>query len=166
MIVRIRSWGGPEGNRVFRYDRKAALVSSRPSRRMHKIKPANIQQWVGGVSWGSILNTGAMDSIWKPSGTRRKKSKLSYEKMFCWSRHMTGCFAEANMWKGVLLRQTLERTSDVWEDNPTDNEFALVHLATLRWSSLFTWICLAMLLSSLIFACHDFVERNMPNNFS
>ena len=62
--------------------------------------------------------------------------KLSCERMFCWSGHMRGCFAEDRpvvfSWKlscgegcDVLLERMLERTHDVWKGykyNPTDSE--------------------------------------------
>jgi predicted MPP superfamily phosphohydrolase len=71
-----------------------------------------------------------------------------------------------------LLEQTLERARAVWteyKNNPADSGTTLVHLAGLHWDFLMLDFTddaseLVHLLSSLIFACCDFIERNSPKN--
>lgn len=112
--------------------------------------------------------------------------KLSYERTFCWSRHVRGCLAENRLmvvfWKlsgeracDVLLGQTLKRTCDVWKGckhNPTDSGQCFQHWFVLQ---LFTGLCWSLLMlvftdntrvdSLLIFAYHDFIETNAPKAF-
>jgi hypothetical protein len=92
---------------------------------------------------------------------------LIYERMILGRRHVGGIFAENRhvvfSWKlsgerscDVLLAWMLERTRDVWKEskyieyNPTDSG---------RHSGVGLPHC-----SSLIFSCHDFVERNASKN--
>lgn len=61
-----------------------------------------------------------------------------------------------DMWKDVLLAQTLERAHDVWEEckkSPTESERTLLHHAIP---------CNTL----LVFSCCDFVDWNVAKNFS
>ena len=63
---------------------------------------------------------------------------------------------EAVLWEDVFLRQTLEKSCDIWKEyalNPTDSEWCF---------------CLGLPndLPLLVFACCDFMKRNAPKNFS
>jgi len=107
----------------------------------------------------------------------------------CWSTQVRGGFAENRhmlFWKlpgegacDVLLERMLERHTMFGESvsvtqQTVNDTLALVPLTTLCWS----WLCStdtglgwwhssigSPLLSSLIFACRDFVERSAPKNF-
>ena len=110
--------------------------------------------------------------------------------MWCFSGNclLRGCFAENRhmvfFWKlpgerafDVLLEWILERTHYAWEEYKYNQtvDSALICNATLYWSSLgltdtgvhwrHSCVGLPCFLSSVIFACYDFVERNTPNNF-
>lgn len=78
--------------------------------------------------------------------------------MFSWSRYMRGCFPEADTWDDALMRQTVERAHDVWKSINRAQQTANDALALLLLSK-FCW-------SILIFTCLDFIERNLPKNFS
>jgi hypothetical protein len=87
--------------------------------------------------------------------------KQTCERMFCW-KQPPGTFLEAAWWKGMccvrpadhnlgsLLEQILGRIHDV------RNEY--------KYNTTDSWHWLA-LLSFLIFACHNFIERNAPKKF-
>ena len=94
--------------------------------------------------------------------------KLSSERMFCWSRHVRGCFAENRhmvffwtlSWEegacDVLLKWMFERTSEIGKyisitQQTVDNALALVSLAFLV---------------DLHLSQSDFIEKNAPKNFS
>lgn len=85
--------------------------------------------------------------------------KLYYERMFCWSRHMSGYFAESRhvvfLWKlpgkracDILLEFILEWIHEVWKGykyNPTDSGWIVE-----------TLVCLTSLCGSLLgFAVTD-----------
>ena len=68
--------------------------------------------------------------------------------MFCWSRCLRG---HVMFGKSVSATQQHRRCSGI---------------GSPCWSSLMTLLHWFTLLSLLIIACHDFIERNTPKNFS
>jgi hypothetical protein len=77
--------------------------------------------------------------------------KQTHERMFCWNRHIRGhamlCWSR-HLRGCMMLRKNINITPHTCED-----ALVLVHSAMLCWFS-------------LIFTCHNFIERNMPKNIS
>ena len=101
--------------------------------------------------------------------------------MFCWSRHVRrvslrtdtwyfsgSCLVKRHVmfyWNGHLRAHIMFGTSITITQQTVDYVLALVHLAGLCWASLMMLLHWFALLSLLIFACCDFIERNTPKNF-
>lgn len=112
---------------------------------------------------------------------------LLYDFFFSGNCVMRGCFAENRhvivFWNlpgeracNVSLDWTLKRTYDVWKVCKYNSTHSEQYSGISSGSQGFIWLCwswsfLTVLLhwfnflSSMIFACHNFRERNTPTNF-